>query len=172
MTAADKYYLKAKEYYPFDLEIALEALDYGLSCDSGHPALLTLMGTVYWKNLKQFDAARENFELALYHDNSFVDAYYAYTMFAITMDEFKKAEKLVAAALKVKGADHAHIYYCEALLKEKQQKYTAAIDSLRKAAQYCMKKECYSSYQEEIERIQLKNKDLKEYKAQINIVLK
>jgi hypothetical protein len=42
MTAADKYYLKAKDYYPYEIEEALEALEYGLSADETHAGLLTL----------------------------------------------------------------------------------------------------------------------------------
>src|SRR5690606_7466938 len=98
MTAADKYYLKAQDYYPCNLEEVLEALEYGLSCDEEHAGLHTLKGQVYYHYLKQFEAAKECFELALFYDKGFVDAYYAYIDLALTVKAYTKAEKLIETA--------------------------------------------------------------------------
>jgi tetratricopeptide (TPR) repeat protein len=172
MTAADKYYLKAKDNYPYNLDDALEALEYGLSHDDGHPGLLTLKGRIYYDDLKQFEAARECFELALWNDNSFVEVYYAYIRLALGMEEYKKAEKLIANAHKVPGIDKARILYFEAQLLEKQNKYHNAIDTLNRARECCMNKESFSFYEEELERVRTKNDDLSKNGSQIKIVIK
>ncbi|MES2704910.1 MAG: hypothetical protein V4649_19900 [Bacteroidota bacterium] len=161
MNAADKYFLKAKEKYPYEVDDALESLDYGLSHDGDHAGLLTMKGNIYYEDLKQFDAARECYELALINDNAYVEAYYGYIRFTLTMSDYARAERLVIAALQVKGIDLATIYYYEALLREKQQSFGKAVKSLAKAREHCTVKKTYSFYEEEAERIEQKSRDVK-----------
>jgi tetratricopeptide (TPR) repeat protein len=159
MTAADKYYLKARDLYPFEIEEALEALDYGLSCDDTHAGLITLRGEIYYKDLKRFDAAAECFELALYHDPGFVDAYYLYIKLLTETDEAKTAERLIAQALTVKGIEKSRVWYIEGLLYEKQGMYTLAVGSMNNANVHCQCcKECRDLYKTEGKRIQKKGK--------------
>lgn len=171
MTAADKYYLKAKDNYPYNLEDALEALEYGLSCDDTHAGLLTLQGNIYFRDLKQFDAAKECFELALYHNSSFVDTYYAYIMLSLTINNYKKAEKLIAKALHVPGIDKSRILYLQALSFEKKDVFTDAIHHLKMAKQYCASKESFTFLEEELERVQAKNNIQEVGQKQLNVVL-
>lgn len=172
MNAADKYYLKAKENYPYCLEEALEALDYSLSHDDTHAGLLTLQGKIYYRDLSRFDAARENFELALYHEPGYVPAYYEYVRLAVIIDDYAKAEKLIARALNVPGIDKAGIYYNEALLLEKGAEYGAAVNSLKKALLACQRKDCQAFYTEEVERLMAKKAQAKEEADQSPIVVK
>jgi tetratricopeptide (TPR) repeat protein len=171
MTAADKYYLKAKENYPYNLDDVLEALEYGLSCDNEHPGLLTLMATIYERDLKQFNAAREQYELALFYDNTFVDAYYAYIQFALRMNDDKKAARLIASAMHVAGIDKARILYLRALLHTQQGQYASAIADMKAARQHCQCKDGYSFYTKEQERIEQKQKDYAQQYQSINVVL-
>jgi tetratricopeptide (TPR) repeat protein len=171
MTAADKYYLKAEENYPFNLEEALEALEYGLSTDDMHPGLLTLKGRIYHRNLRQFDLARECFETALYSDSLYVDTYYAYMYLLLWLNELEKAGRLIARALKVPGIDRPQVLYFKAIMHEKQGEFQVAAGCLREAAQYSLSKQCYKFYTGEIERVRAKDKDLEAQKAPVNIIL-
>lgn len=172
MNAADKYYLKAKDNYPYCLEEALEALDYGLSHDDAHAGLLTLQGKIYYRDLSRFEAARENFELALYHEPGYIHTYYEYIRLATLVEDYAQAEKLIRKALTVPGIDKSRIYYNEALLLEKQCAYAGAISSIKKAMQACQGKDCHTYLGEELERMLAKNTQSKEDNNQSNIVVK
>lgn len=171
MTAADKYYLKAKENYPYNLDDALEALEYGLSCDDMHPGLLTLMGDIYYKDLEQFDAARECYELAMISDKTFIQAYTSFIEFCLKMEEFDRADKLITTALKLKGVDRAQLLYYRAHMFEGLGKYRDAIDNIRQAKENSLNKKHYTFLEEEAERIALKERHIREYNTPVNIVL-
>lgn len=156
MTAADKYYLKAKDNYPYDLDAALEALEYGLSCDNEHPGLLTLMGRIYYHDLNNFEAAREYFELALFYNSDFVEAYYAYINFSLGMEDYSKAKRLLEKAKTVRGINKSKLYYAEALLYERQMDYTNAMGKVQLAKEYCLDKDGNIFYADELERIAAK----------------
>lgn len=172
MNAADKYYLKAKDNYPYNLEEVLEALDYGLSHDDAHAGLLVLQGKIYYRDLSRFEAARENFELALYHDPAYVPTYYEYIRLATMLDDFAWAEKLIGKALVVPGIDKSRIYYNEALMLEKQGAYADAINSIKKAMQHCQDKNCHEFFTGELERLLAKNTQSKEDSNKSGVVVK
>jgi tetratricopeptide (TPR) repeat protein len=163
MTAADKYYLKAKNAR--DVDEALESIDYGLSHDDEHAGLLTLKGMIYWELLGQLASARECFELALLSDNSYISAYYAYIRYSIAVDEETKAGKLLAAVFKLKGIDKAHVAWLEAMLHDSKARYSEAISKLKEARQFSCCKQCGNYYNEELERIKAKKKSMKEAKV-------
>jgi len=158
MTAADKYYLKAKDLYPYIIDDALDALDYGLSHDETHAGLLNLKGEICHRDLKQFATARECFGMALFYDPAFVDTYYNYVRLLCDLDEAQAAEKLVAKALTIKGIDKSRIWHLEALVYEKQRMYTMALASLGNALQHCQDKDRYSFYKDEEKRVKKKSK--------------
>lgn len=172
MTAADKYYIKARDNYPYNLEEVLEALDYGLGCDEEHAGLLTLKGNIYFRYLKQFDAAAECFELALFYNVDFVDAYYSYIEFALAMKNCKKATRLIEKAKQVRGIDYARLFYHESILFEKQHQYKQAISQIKLARQHCNNKAYFEFCEEELERLQSKNKIAEMQKANIHIEIK
>ena len=171
MTAADKYFLTAKDYYPYNMEEAIQALEYGLACDDEHAGLLTLKGVIYYKSLKEFDAARECFELALFYDAQYVDAYYAYLRFALIVNDLAKVAKLIAAAKQVQGINMARVLYSEALLLERQGKYRDAVQILKKAKALSYSTDSYCFFGAEMERIDTKNRQMIEYNAQVNIII-
>lgn len=172
MTAADKYYLKARDSYPYDYDEALEALEYGLSCDDEHAGLLVLKARIYYTDLKRFDAAKECFELALYYDAAFIDTYYAYLDFALTTEDYPLMEKLVAKAMKQKGIDKAAVLYKEALMHEMCGRYDSAVKSLANARMYCTSGKSLTFYEEEAERVQEKERTVRARQLPINIILK
>jgi tetratricopeptide (TPR) repeat protein len=167
MTAADRYYIKAKENYPYEIDQALDALEYGLSYDDSHAGLLALKGEICHRDLKQFNTARECFELALYHDAQFVDTYYNYIRLLCDIDEVEAAEKLVVRALSIKGIDKAKVWHLEALMYERQGMFTMAMGSLNNALQYCQDQELHTFYKDESKRIRKKNKPKKAPPAEV-----
>ncbi|MBS1773822.1 MAG: hypothetical protein JST82_13265 [Bacteroidetes bacterium] len=171
MTAADKYYLKAKDNYPYNYEEVVEAIEYGLSHDDSHPGLLTLQGRLYYADLKQFTLAKECFEFALYSDPYFVDTYYAYIDLSLHTDDLLKAEKLIAEAMSIKGIDKGYILHKQAILFEKKEQYDDAVRCISKAMLQCSKADCYTFYEEETKRIELKLKQYKQRSAPLNIIL-
>lgn len=171
MTAADKYFLKAKENYPDNLDDALEALEYGLSCDDVHPGLLTLQGDIYFEGLGQFDAARECFELALISDPGYIETYYSFIGFCMSMHEYGRVEKLADTVLKLKGADRPRVYYYKARMFEGLGEYRLAMDCIQQAKECCVSKQHYTFLEAEASRIELKERTIREYKAPINIVV-
>jgi tetratricopeptide (TPR) repeat protein len=161
MTAADKYFLIAKENYPYEINDALDALEYGLSYDDTHAALLTLRGEIQYKDLHQYAAAADSFGLALYHDPAYVETYYLYIALLCTTGDIPAAERLIARALKVTGIDKGRIWHSEAQLYEQQGIYTLAQDSLRNALMWCSTDEDSDLYTKERKRIKKKMKLLK-----------
>lgn len=162
MTAADKYYLKAKDCYPYEIEEALEALDYGLSYDDGHAGLLVLKGEIYHTDLKRYNTAIECFELALYHDATFTETYYPYIKLLTETEELTRAEALIKKAFSVKGIDRSRLWYLQAMVLEKQGNFAGALDLLDNSRLYCQSKDCFSFYTDEARRIKKKSKKKKE----------
>jgi tetratricopeptide (TPR) repeat protein len=171
MNAADKYYIIAKDNYPYQMDEALEALEYGLSHDPEHPGLLTLQGDIYFRDLEQFVQALECYELALLSNPSFIPVYYSFLQLALKLDMHTRVEKLIDAAKKTAGINPARIAYYQSLLYEKLNRYADAVNNLRLAEKYSQCKEEYAFIEKEIERIEQKDKKLKEYKSSINIIL-
>lgn len=158
MTAADKYYLKAKENYPYEMEVALEALEYGLSYDDTHAPLLTLKAEIYYNDLRRLDAAMECLEAALYHDSFYTEAHYLYLRILIETGEVVRAEKHISKALNVRGIDKGKIWHQEALILEQRGLLEEAIDKLAEAKRYSQTKDCFSFYSSETKRIRKKSK--------------
>lgn len=170
MTAADKYYLKARDYYSFNMDETLEALEYGLSCDETHAGLITLQGKIYYKDLANYMTAQEQFELALFYDPYFVDAYYEYLEVLSIVGDAGKMKKLVEKALKVPCIDKSQVYYKEAMFWEKAGQQANAMLAMQNAIQVCSGKDCYALLTEELERIQAKDKNIRATKSKVNII--
>jgi len=158
MTAADKYFLKAKDSYPYEIDDALEALEYGLSYDDNHAGLLTLRGQIQYKDLCQYDLAAESFGLAIYHAPDYNEAYYHYIDLLTDTGDIIAAEQLIARALNVKGINKARIWHREALLYERQEMFTIALASLKNARLWTNDKDYSDRYAEEHKRIKKKMK--------------
>lgn len=172
MTAADKYYLKALDYYPFNLEEVSEALEYGLSHDETHAGLLCMQAVVYHRYLKDNDGAAYYFSLTVYHHPGYAEGYYGYLEYLLDIDDLAAAGRLLLKAKKVKGISMARLHYLESLMLEKSGMYTEASTTLKKAIQLCTDNKSYEKYREERERIKQKAKAHKESCAGINITVK
>ena len=70
-----QYYLKALDYYPYNLESAIENLQYALSCEAEHPQALCLMGQIYMYQLKEYKQAKRYFQSSIAADINYPDNY-------------------------------------------------------------------------------------------------
>jgi tetratricopeptide (TPR) repeat protein len=156
MNTADTYYLKALEAYPYNMQEAMESLTYGLAYNNEHPALLCLMGEICMEQLKEFDRSETYFNAALGANLHFTGTYEPYIRLLLRLEQFEKAGRLIAQALKVPGINKYGIYYWHAALLEKQEKYEEALAMLDTCRKHCYNKYCSEFLDGETDRIKKK----------------
>lgn len=134
MSSIDKYLVKALDAYPYNLEEAIESLDYALSADDHNAATLCLYGRVYAEQLQDYATAKTYFQDALAADIKAVFVYPYFIQLLIDFDEDVEAEKLIQFALTIKGIDKPLIISKLIVLKEKMAQYKEVkkwIDNLK-----------------------------------------
>ncbi len=116
---SDQYYLKAVDQYHYDMESAVEALQYALSYDEEHAASHCMMGKIYTYKLKQYKSACHHYEQSLLYDPSYVDAYYFYPCLLVDLGRYQKAQRLMQRAMYVDGINHTNIVLISAYRYER-----------------------------------------------------
>lgn len=130
-TMIDSYLIKALEAYPYEIEEAVEALNYALSYDAKNPVALSLMGRIYADHFQDYERAKTYFEQALSENIHAVGVYEHYLKVLIWNEDFEEAKNLVEFALTVKGSDKGMLYLKQAIVHECEQNYEAALASLK-----------------------------------------
>ncbi|MBK7808881.1 MAG: hypothetical protein IPJ51_21740 [Saprospiraceae bacterium] len=125
MCSIDKYLVKALDAYPYNLQEAIESLDYALSGDNNNTATLCLYGRVYAEQLQDYATAKTYFQDALAADIKAVFVYPYFIQLLIDFDEDDEAQKLIDFALTIKGIDKPLIISKLIILKEN-------LDSIKK----------------------------------------
>ncbi|MBW1297335.1 tetratricopeptide repeat protein [Aquimarina litoralis] len=132
----DKYLFQALDAYPYNLEEAVESLNYALSYDDKNPIALCLMGQIYAENLRNYETAKEYYQQALAADMYALDVYPKYINVLLWNEDYNEAEKLIDFALTIKGTDKAVLYLKKGILLEQKQAYKAALKVLKTAKTY------------------------------------
>ena len=132
-TLADKYYIKALDNYPYDLEISLENLNYALSSNRDHAGANHLMAQLHMDYLNDFRNAMHYLERALACEPENLNVCYSLITLFIKVREPEKANKLLKYAHKINGADPGILFTLKALNYEYQKQYVKALDLLIKA---------------------------------------
>lgn len=161
LTLADTYYLKAKaatEGFCSDWEEVCEALNYALSYDENHCASLCLLGEIYAKHLGQFPEAFTCFDQVIATDNTYMEVYPLYANCLIWADDYKRAQKLIAFALTIKGADKALLLSIASYAEEIQGAYKRCLGLLKKAKKESYNDDFYRYMESEERRIKKKIK--------------
>lgn len=159
------YLIKALHAYPYNLEEAVESLNYALSVDPKSPMALSLMGRLYLDFYNDYERAVEYFEAALAEDVHAVHMYGHYLNALLLNEDYAKALRFVDYALGVKAADKALIYLFKAAVHEKEQAYKKALSTLEKARMHAMNND-FISYVDRLEgRLKEKEARKKEHKA-------
>ena len=130
---ADQYYLKAHDNYPYELEVAIEQLNYALSYDDKHAPANCMMGKIYMFQLKDYKKASECFYNALLGDLNYPDTYKYYSLLRAWEGEYERAFKIIARGLAVKGMDKASLLLIKANIHEWKMEFIAARKVLKQA---------------------------------------
>ncbi|MAQ75714.1 MAG: hypothetical protein CL613_05210 [Aquimarina sp.] len=149
----DKYLFQALDAYPYDLEEAVESLNYALSYDQNNATALGLMGEIYAEQLKNYEAAKEYYQKALAADIFAVNIYPKYINVLLWNEDYAEAEKLIDYALTVKGTDKGILYVKKAIYFEQKRAYKKALKCLKLAKSYAYNNYFINDLKEEETRI-------------------
>lgn len=132
------YLFKAIEAYPWELEKAVEALNYALSYDPENVKALHLMAKVHYEQLGDNETAKSYFEKALVSRLDIPDLYPDYIRLLINNEDPSEAQKLIDFAKTVKGIDKAQIQVLQGQLYESINAFEAAEKALKQAKQLAL----------------------------------
>ena len=130
------YLVKALEAYPYDLEEAIESLNYALSYEPNNAMALSLFGRVYMDIYEDFETAIQYFETALAENVNLTAMYTHYTMALIHNEDYDKAKTFIKFALTVKSSDKGLLYARLVLIYECLQDYKTALKMVKKAEKH------------------------------------
>lgn len=127
-----QYYLKALDYYPYNLEFTIENLQYAISYDPENPQALSLMGMIYMFFLKEYHEAKKCFQQAIASDANFPDSYKLLSILYIWLGKYDAAQRLIDFAIKRPGHDKATLLRIQAMRLEYLCQYAEARKLLKK----------------------------------------
>jgi len=155
---ADQYYIKALDQYPFNLEEAIENLNYALSHNNEHIGANYLMGKLHQEQLNNLAKAEEYYLTALASNPDDLNVCMDYILLLIILKEYDKANKLINYTNKVKGVDLARTYAYQALVFEYQHDYEKALSLYKEARLEAYNDEYMTYLNSEIKRVKMKRK--------------
>lgn len=165
-TLTNNYVFKALEYYPYDLEEVMEALNYALSYDDKNTMALTLMGRVCAEKLYKYDEAILYYKEALSENINAFEVYIPYINVLLLNEDYRDAECFIDFALTVKGSDKAMLYLKKAALNERLKKYKTALRFIKHARVYAFNSELIETINDYKNRI--KGKIPKKKKSKVS----
>lgn len=136
LTIGDQYYLKARDYYPYNMEFVVENLNYALSYDDEHTQANFLLGKVYMYLMKDYGKATQCFEKVLRCNLDYADVYKHYSLLKIWLKDYDGARKLINYGEKVKGMDVSTLLILKAIIYECRGEYHQAKALLKRAKLY------------------------------------
>ncbi len=164
----DKYLFQALDAYPYNLEEAVESLNYALSYDEKNPIALCLLGQIYAESLKNYETAKEYYQQALAEDIYALDVYPKYINVLLWNEDYEEAEKLIDFALTVKGTDKAVLYLKKAILFEQKREYKKGLQCIKRAKENAYNTRFINDLKEEKRRIEEKMPEKKKAKKKVS----
>lgn len=155
---ADQYFIKALDYYPYNLEESVENLHYALSYDGEHAGANCLMGRLYSEYFKDFEKAESYFQAALACDPCHAESCAHYGSLLVKLRSFGKAQKLLDYASGLSGADLARILQLKALILENQQNFSETRAFLKKAMLETFEEELMQCLESDMARVEKKER--------------
>lgn len=152
----NKYILQALDAYPYNLENAVEALEYALSYNSDDLIALGLMGQLYAEILHDYSTSKNYYERALAVDIYSIKTYYGYIDVLLKNEDYAIADTIIEFALKIKGICKATIYLKKAMLHEYQLQYKMANKAIKNAKLYAFNESMIAEIDKHAERIKQK----------------
>ncbi len=150
------YLFRAIEAYPWELEKAVEALNYALAYDPENVKALHLMAKVHYEQLGDYETAKSYFERALASNIASPDIYPDYVRVLINNEDFEEAQKLIDFAKTLKGVGKASIALTQGQLFESLFKYEEAEKVLKEAKQLALNDDFISFVDAMLSRIKKK----------------
>lgn len=163
------YLFRALEAYPYELEKAVEALNFALSFNPESVKALCLMAKIQNEQLNNITLAKTYYEQAICVNMYDPEIYPDYIRLFINNGEYAEAEKLIDFALDFKGTKRANILLVQASLLEAQKAYDKAEDVLQEAKIAALNNEFIDYINGNISRI-VKKRKLLNSKKQISEV--
>lgn len=154
----NNYLFRAIENYPYELEKAIEALNYALSYNPKSAQALCLMAKVQSEQLGDYELAKEYYEKALMSRLDIPDVYPEYIRLLINNEDFEEAQKLIDFARSVKGIDKARIELNQASLFEAKFEFDKTLKALNDAKLLGLNNDFISYVDEVISRVNKKRK--------------
>ncbi|WP_456438883.1 tetratricopeptide repeat protein [Psychroserpens sp.] len=154
----NQYVFKALEAYPWELEKAIEALNYALAYEPENVKALHLMAKVHYEQLGDNETAKTYFEKALASRMDIPDIYPEYIRLLIINDDYKEAQKLIDFAKTVKGIDKAGIALTQGQLHESMTLFEEAEKVLKDAKQLALNNDFISCVDDILSRVKKKRK--------------
>ncbi len=133
METTNIYLFKALDAYPYNLQEAVESLNYALSYDPENSQALYLMAKIHAYQLEDYETAKHYFEATIASNMDLANVYpdYAYTL--VCNEDYDEAQKLLDHAMKVKASDKSWLYWTQGQLLEAQGSFKKAVKTFRKA---------------------------------------
>jgi len=127
------YLFKALDAYPFQLEEAIEALNYALSYDDKNVVALCLMANLHADQLEDFEMAKHYFEAAVTSNMEMPGIYPDYIYTLIRNEDYDEAQKVLDFAMTLKATDKAVLELFQGRIFEIAEKYKEAITAYKLA---------------------------------------
>lgn len=162
------YLFKALDAYPFELEAAIEALNYALSYDDKNVQALCLMANMQADQLGDYENAKQYFEAAVASKMELPKIYPDYVNTLIRNEDFKEAQKVLDYALMLKGSDKALLTLLQGQLFEAQQAYKKALRAYKRGCKLGLNNHFITFAESEIERVKKKLPNKKKAKKTSN----
>lgn len=164
----NNYVLKAIDAYPYELEEAVENLNYALSYESNNVYALYLMGRIQSEQLGNYEQAKHFYAEALAHNMDFQKVYPKYITVLLWNDDYEEAQKLIDYAFTVKGLNKGEIWLLQGQLFEKLQCYKKALKAFKQAKIHGYNEEFMHHIDSEKSRIKNKLKPKTKKKSKKN----
>lgn len=150
------YLFKALDAYPYELEEAIEALNYALSFEPENAKALCLLARVYTEQLGDYSAAKSCYEKAMSSQMEMPSIYPDFIRLLLVNEDYEQAQRLIDFALTVKGTDKATLHLLQGQLYEGLGQLTSALSALKRSKTFAYNNDFVRFADEEIQRV--KNK--------------
>lgn len=150
------YLFKALDAYPFELEEAVEALNYALSYDPNSVVALCLMANLHADQLRDFETAKYFFEAAMVSNMEMPGIYPDYIYTLIRNEDYEEAQKLLDFAMTLKATDKAVLEIMQGRILEIAEKYKEAIAAYKRALKKGLNTYFITYVDGELERVKKK----------------
>lgn len=167
-TTADKYYLKALDQYPYDMEETMENIAYALSSDGEHAGANSLMAKIYREQFADYEKADHYYKVAMAFGSENLIIIADYIDFLLFIDRLADAEKLIKYAEKLKGVSISQMNYFKALVEEKKHSFKNAVKLFETALLDAYSEETINHLNTQIRRVKDKQKIVKKNNKEKN----